>query len=289
MVDNLFVNWFLLRVTPTPTIQERHLKVSTHLPIPGQSHVMTISCPPLPFPFSLLRSWKKIKISRWQLPLASALPIAAFARGPQGQIPIGSLLRLDFIWSFCSFMCSVECADVEEEKDEVFSPKFLKIFLIFTVYVELQCIFCQDEFAQFVKASKHPPNELRELWYSRFKGFSLFRFITLSHVPSSLHEPLQRNKETWMTQSSKQCASLLSAWGQPRKSPASNVSRSRFQDIEDTIIGLQEVFSLQSLIETVLLLQQVLFSSTEASTRISSGIEINTLCDVHSHKQTDHL
>ena len=135
MVDNLFVNWFLLRVTPTPTIQERHLKVSTHLPIPGQSHVMTISCPPLPFPFSLLRSWKKIKISLWQLPLASALPIAAFARGPQGQIPIGSLLRLDFIWSFCSFMCSVECADVEEEKDEVFSPKFLKFFLIFTMYV----------------------------------------------------------------------------------------------------------------------------------------------------------
>ena len=26
-------------------------------------------------------------------------------------------------------MCSVECADVEEEKDEVFSTKFLKIFL----------------------------------------------------------------------------------------------------------------------------------------------------------------
>ena len=56
-------------------------------------------------------------------------------------------------------MCSVECADVEEERDEVFSPRYL----LLTIYRITTHFFCQDEFAQFVKASKHPPDELREL------------------------------------------------------------------------------------------------------------------------------
>ena len=56
-------------------------------------------------------------------------------------------------------MCSVECADVEEERDEVFSP----IYYNYIQYRITIHFVCQDEFAQFVKASKHPPNELREL------------------------------------------------------------------------------------------------------------------------------
>ena len=84
-------------------------------------------------------------------------------------------------------------------------------------------------------------------------------------------------------QFSKQCAPMLSAWGQPRGSPASDVSRPRIKETEDTIIGLQEVFPLQSLIKTVLLLKQVLFSSSEASTRISSGIEIIKLFYGYTH------